>query len=439
MLQTATRRRSLSQVLGVRAYGIAFLLLLALLIALAIGAYSKAFTPVVHVTLETNRIGNQLLELSDVKVRGLIVGEVRSITSDGDRASVDLALNPDHVELIPANVEARLLPKTLFGEKFVSLVVPPEPATEHIREDDVIPQDRSSTAIELQQVFENLLPLLRAVQPADLAYTLNALATALEGRGDRLGENLTLVNEYFTELNPAMPVIQQDISGLADLASLYADAAPDLLRLMRNQAVTLDTIVQKQDTYAAFLAGTTGFANTTTQVLSENENRIIRLGQVSRPTLGVLAKHAPVYPCLLQGMERWVPRIDGAFSENALHIRLEVVPQRQAYQPGDEPEFNDDRGPNCYDLPGGGSFGQDNPFPGTTFANGRNSGGGGAASVVPTALMVDPASGTAGTAAEQRLMGALLAPQMGMDAGSVPDVATLLVGPMARGTEVHQR
>ena len=439
MLQTATRRRSLGQVLGVRAYGIAFLVILALLIALAIGAYSKAFTPVVHVTLETNRIGNQLLELSDVKVRGLIVGEVRSITSDGDRASVDLALNPDHVELIPANVQARLLPKTLFGEKFVSLVVPPQPADEHISEGDVIPQDRSSTAIELQQVFENLLPLLRAVQPADLAYTLNALATALEGRGERLGENLTLVNEYFTELNPAMPVIQQDISGLADLASLYADAAPDLLRLMRNQAVTLQTIVEKQDTLAAFLAGTTGFADTTTQVLSENENRIIRLGQVSRPTLEVLAKHSPVYPCLLQGMTNWIPRVDGAFSEEALHITLEVVPQRHAYQPGDEPEFNDKRGPTCYDLPGGGTYSQANPFPGTTFANGRNSGGGGGASRVPQALMVDPASGTAGTPAEQALMAALLAPQMGMGASQVPDVATLLVGPMARGTEVHQR
>lgn len=438
MLQTVTRRRSLGQVLGVRAYGIAFLVILALLIAVAIGAYAKAFTPVVRVSLETNRIGNQLMELSDVKIRGLIVGEVRSVSSDGEVATIDLALNPDHTELIPANVEARLLPKTLFGEKFVSLVVPEEPADEHIRAGDVITQDRSETAIELERVFEGLLPLLRAVQPEDLAYTLNALATALEGRGDRLGENFTLVNDYFTEFNPSLPVLQQDISGLADLANLYADASPDLLRLLRNQAVTSSTFVEKQDTLAAFLAGTTGFANTTTTVLSENEGRIVRVGQVSRPTLEVLAKHSPTYPCLLQGMADWIPRIDGAFSENALHITLEVVPQREPYQPGEEPEFNDRRGPECYDLPGGQSFSQENPFPGTTFDNGTG-GRSSAGSTVPTALMVDPASGSAGTAAERRVMGALLAPQLGVTQAQVPDVATLLVGPMARGTEVHQR
>lgn len=438
MLQAATRRRSLGQVLGVRAYGIAFLVILALLLALAVGAYAKAFTPVVRVSLETNRIGNQLMAQSDVKIRGLIVGEVRGVSSDGEKATIDLALDPDRVELIPANVEARLLPKTLFGEKFVSLVVPEQPAQESIRGGDVITQDRSETAIELERVLEGLLPLLRAVQPADLAYTLNALATALEGRGERLGENFTLVNDYFTELNPAMPVIQQDISGLADLASLYADAAPDLLRLLRNQAVTASTFVEKQDTLAAFLAGTTGFANTTTAVLSENENRIVRLGQVSRPTLEVLAKHAPAYPCLLQGMANWVPRVDDAFSQNALHITLEVVPQRDAYRPGEEPQFNDRRGPACYDLPGGGSFSQDNPFPGTTFDNGTG-GRSTSGSAVPASLMVDPASGSAGTAAERAVMGALLAPQLGVTAPQVPDVATLLVGPMARGTEVHQR
>ena len=55
----------------------------------------------------------------------MIVGEVRSVSSDGRKATIDLALQPRTVGLIPANVSARLLPKTLFGEKFVDLVLPP--------------------------------------------------------------------------------------------------------------------------------------------------------------------------------------------------------------------------------------------------------------------------------------------------------------------------
>jgi hypothetical protein len=113
-----------SALLGQRLTGLLFLGVILGLIGLTIALYQKAFTPVVRVVLEADSIGNQLSVGGDVKVRGLIVGEVRGVSSTGDGATLDLALDPDQVDLIPADVEAQLLPKTLFGEKFVSLVVP---------------------------------------------------------------------------------------------------------------------------------------------------------------------------------------------------------------------------------------------------------------------------------------------------------------------------
>ncbi len=430
--------------LTTRAYGLVFLLVLSVLVGLSVAAYNDAFTRVVEVTLETNRVGNQLQKQSDVKIRGLLVGEVRDITSDGEKARVRLALDPAHVELIPANVEARLLPKTLFGEKYVSLVEPSTPASRRIREGDVITQDRSKAATELETVFEGLLPLLQAVQPQDLAITLNAMASALEGRGERLGQNLTLVYDYFRQLGPHMPALQADISGLADVASLYADTAPDLLRMLRNFTTTGTTIVDKQDTLVAFLSGTTGFADTTREVLSENEKRIIQLGRVSRPTLEVLAKHSRTYPCLLKGLAGWLPRIKEAWAGGALNITLEVVPQREPYRPGDEPRWKEAGRASCYELPNP-SGSQENPWQGVRFDDGAATSN----SRIPAALvdrpapagapLVDPSSGLAGTASEQEVVGALLAPQLGTSPDDVPDVATLLFGPMARGTLVGQR
>jgi len=107
------------------------------------------------VTLKSERIGNQLQNASDVKIRGLIVGEVRSITSTGDGASIEMALQPDQVAGIPVNVSARILPKTLFGERFVDLVIPTDPSATTIAAGDTIGQDRSTVAIELEQVFDN--------------------------------------------------------------------------------------------------------------------------------------------------------------------------------------------------------------------------------------------------------------------------------------------
>ena len=432
MLMKAPGRSALSQGVLLRTYGLVFLLVLALLVGLTIAIYNKAFVDVVPVTLQTNRVGNQLAPPADVKLRGMIVGEVRDVRSDGERATVELALNPETAGLIPADVTARLLPKTLFGEKYVDLQVPARPSGQRIAAGDVITQDRSSTAIELETVLDNLLPLLRTIQPEKLNATLNALATALEGRGERLGENLELVDGYFTELNPSLETIKTDLSGLADVSEIYADAAPDLARMLRNFSVSTRTIEEKSRAYAGFLAGTAGFATTTTDFLAENEQRIIQVNAVGRPTLELLARYSPEYPCLLQGLTQSNDFIGKTFANGELHITLEVVRSRRGFQPGEEPEFGENRGPQCYGLPN-----PPRPWPGNEFRDGSNYATGNA-SVVPSfaAPLVDPTSGHSGTAEEQRVVDALVAPSMGVRAAEVPDLATLLFGPMARGTAV---
>lgn len=430
--------------LGDRAYGVAFLLVVASLIGLSIASFQKVFTDVVMVSLETDRIGSQLQESSDVKIRGLIVGEVREIETTGSGARLQLALQPEMVGQIPADVSARLLPKTLFGERYVDLVAPAPGAGsgERIQAGDVIGQDRTSVAIELEQVFEDLLPLLRTVQPEKLSATLNALASTLDGRGTRLGQNLVMADRYFRELNPHMPAIQADISGLADLASTYAVAAPELVRAAKALVTTNTTIVQKQDDLLGFFAGTAGFANTTAQFLERNGDRIIQAGRVGRPSLALFAEYSPQYPCMATALANWVPHIDGAWKDETFHITLEITPQRKGYQPGEEPAWGEDRGPNCYGLPS--QYGsQANPRPGITFDDGTNGPGNGASSALPSAFTTDKAmgiadadSGLAGTEEEQKVVAALLS----MDGPAEPSaITTLLAGPMLRGSVVSQR
>jgi hypothetical protein len=51
----------------------------------------------------------------------------------------------------------------------------------------------------------------------------------------------------------------------------------------------------------------------------------------------------------------------------------------------------------------------------------------------------DLTSGVAGTAAERAVVDVIAAPVMGVPVDDVPDVATLLFGPLARGSEVNLR
>ena len=419
-----------------RLAGVGFLVVVALLVGLTIAMYEKAFTPVVDVTLQADRIGNQLSAPADVKLRGLIVGEVRGVSSTGDGATIDLALQPSKVGLIPKNIQAQLLPKTLFGEKFVELVLPESPSAEHIKQGDVIPQDRSETALETERVINDLMPLLQSLKPADLSLALNALSSALRGRGDRLGKNFVLVDAYFKQLNPELPKIQQNFQGLADLADNYAAATPDLLRVLDNfAAVSRNTVDQKEE-LATFLSATATFATTADTFLRDNERRLVTLASASRPSLEVYRRYSPEFPCMARGLTAWQPRVERSFGglQPGLHITLEVTKDNGAYTTGQQPKFLDDRGPQCYGLPkpkvpaddinykDGYKDGQ----PGTTQA--------GAASAA--AVAANPALYLAEPQVQRQMLDSVVAPVMGVPYDGVPDIAELLFGPVARGTTV---
>lgn len=269
--------------LRLRVYGVVFLAVIALLLSLSVAVYRQAFTPVVRVRLEADSLGNQLDPQADVKLRGLLVGEVRAVHSDGTKATLDLALKPEYAAYIPSDVHARLLPKTLFGEKYVDLVAPASPSVRPIRAGDVITQDRTRVGIELQQLTNDLLPLLRAVQPGKLNATLSAFATALEGRGDRIGDNLTRLEAYLRRLNPHLPSLTEDIARFAQVTEIYGDAAPDLMNILRNTVTTSRTIVEEKDRLATALKSTATVAGTGQDFLAANGDRLITLGRVSRP------------------------------------------------------------------------------------------------------------------------------------------------------------
>lgn len=409
------------RVLRLRLYGVVFIAVLALLLSLSVAVYRQAFTPVVRITLEADSLGNQLDPRADVKLRGVLVGEVREVRADGTKATLDIALQPEHVPGIPSDVHARLLPKTLFGEKYVDLVPSAASSARPIRAGDVITQDRTRVGMEVQQLMNDLLPLLRTVQPGKLNATLSAFATALEGRGDRIGGNLTRLEAYLRRLNPHLPSLTEDIARFAEVAEVYGDAAPDLMDILRNTVTTSRTIVEQKDRLAAALRSTATVAGTTEDFLDANGDRLIALGRVSRPTLELFARYSPEYPCLLAGLVRQEKASEEAFRGGKMHITLEVVQPQGAYEPGEEPRYGEHSGPDCRDLPG-----PPVPAPGAHLDDGSKSGGSSSGRPLDVSA----------TRAEQRAVGSLVAPALGVPADEVPPVATLLFGPLARGTAV---
>jgi virulence factor Mce-like protein len=433
-----------------RLQGVGFLVVVALLLAFTVAVYNKAlpWQSTDKVTLVADRIGNQLVVPADVKLDGVLVGRVSGVHTDGQRAFLTLQINKSQISDIPANVEARILPKTLFGEKFVDLVAPPgRPAPDHLRPGATIPQDRSKTAIELQTVFNDLVPLLRTLKPAELSVTLSNLADAVRGRGDALGHNLELVETYFSRFNQDLPNFEHDIRALASVAGSYADAAPDLLAMLRNFSVNAHTFNEKQDVFAQFLTASAGFATTGTRVLGDNADRLIRLAQVSQPVADLYAKYSIVFECMPNGLSIYDrTRLEQTFAQGPyLHITLTPVGDRGAYTVADRPKSSDITSlvlpPNCFGLPYGNNALHPvySRFPGPHPTDNYQCAGYTAPPTCPTLGSNPPSPPAGGAPAEQNLIAGLMSPVLGRASPSAAGLEDLLLGPMLRGMAVSIR
>jgi virulence factor Mce-like protein len=441
-----------------RLQGLAFLVVLVLLLGLAVATYQKAFTTVAHVTLKTGTVGNQLEEASDVKVRGVIVGEVRAVHAGLSAATIDLAIDPQYLPEIPANVSAQLLPKTLFGERYVSLALPSRPTPARLADGAVIGEDRSSSAIELQRVIDDLLPLLQAVQPQDLSFTLGAVADALRGRGNALGQNLVNTGTYVGGINKVLPQLEADIPKLADFADTYNSAAGDLLSVLDNLSVTNRTLVDQKEQLRRTFTVVGSSSDTLAGFLTTNEQNLISLAKTSEPVLGVFARYSPEYPCLLNGLARFDPIISSAFgAPGSPYLRLNVtvnMPQRNPYQPGDQPQYVANSGPSCRGLTNidaiiaaaqSGKYYCPYPAPDGVTSPDNPSGNpqclGGSGSASPSAPSAQTGQSVptslVGSTSELDFVKSILGYQTGQPPQQVPDLSAATLAPVLRGTQVN--
>ena len=187
--------------------------------------FSKAFTEYDDVTLTSSKSGLSLPERADVKLRGMIVGVVRDDEIEDGKVHLTLGMDPQLIDRVPRDVRAEIIPKTLFGEKYVSLIPTGSGTGEHLRAGDTI--TNAVVPVEFEKFFNDIYPLLTAVPPEKVAYTLTALANSLEGRGDSLGQTLEDSNEYLKKFNPENKQAIDDIVALGQVSNTYARQMDD--------------------------------------------------------------------------------------------------------------------------------------------------------------------------------------------------------------------
>lgn len=434
--QTSTVKRRL---LGLLLFG-----LVIGFVTLTVLQYNQVFTKTSAIYLVTDSAGNSLPVRADVKIRGVLVGAVASQEARDDKVVLKLEIKPDQMRNIPANTTARLLPKTLFGERFVALELPADAQAE-IKPGSSIVQDSSGDAVQVDEMLDKLLPILKAVPPQDLSVTLTSINNMLEGRGESIGEQLEQLSEVVTAVSDRLPDVQADLRGLAEFSRVYATAAPDLIDALDNLRTTNTTIVERQTDIRALLLSATDTAGMSADLLDTTADSFIRVSSQSVRPLQVFADASPTFNCTFGSFADVAVKgreiVGWEDPHPGIRVSLTFVNPRGRYLPNqDEPRIFDTRKSKCYPraLPG-----VPYPIPDGTLNDGSyqppTTNPGDAQRLYPPLPQYStaPQVGIAGSQLEQDSLADIYSAATGEEQANIPGWTTMIGAPALRGNEVE--
>ncbi len=315
--------------------GLGLVVALLAVFGLSIALFGGKFTKTVPVTVISERAGLVMNPDAKVKMRGVQVGTVKSIDYRPDgTAALQLDMDPSQLHLIPSNVNVDIASSTVFGAKFVQLEAPPNPKAETLQKGQVLKGDH--VTVEINTVFQQLVSVLDAIDPAKLNETLGAISQAFNGRGEKFGQTLTDFNALLAKIEPSLPNLAHDIEASVPTLTAYGDAAPDLVSTIANTTTLSNTIVDEQSNLDQFLVSAIGLADLGNEVVGGNRQALTDLLHVLVPTTDLLYEYRKSLWCGIGGLVPFAkspPQFSGIFVSSGLTLGVE----RYRY-PGDLPK-----------------------------------------------------------------------------------------------------
>jgi virulence factor Mce-like protein len=339
---------------GVQSYarplaGLGTIVVVGAIVALAMALFQGSFTKTVPVTVVSPRAGLVMNPDAKVKMRGVEVGRVGSIDVRANgQAVLNLDMQPSQMHLIPANVLVDIASTSVFGAKFVELVPPADPSLQHLAPGAVL-QNKSVT-VEINTVFEQLTSLLSSIDPAKLNETLGAIASAVNGRGHKIGQTISDLDAYLAKQDQYLPALSHDLEALPVVSNAYADAAPNLIATADNTIKISKTLVDEQHNLDAFLLSSIGLADTGNDVVGANRQGLTDSLHLLVPTTNLLNEYHQALWCGLKGSMENLHVPNNTEPMIYAQVFLGFGAERYRY-PGNLPKVAASGGPQCANLP----------------------------------------------------------------------------------------
>src|SRR5829696_1736045 len=205
----------------------------------------------------------QLVKGNLVQTGGAPVGKVTDIdlTADG-QAEVTMKIEDDHAPLRRGTL-ATVRQASLSGvaNRYIDLRMAPQSA-KRIPDKGIIDQDSTTTAVDLDQIFNTFEPKTRKA----LQGVIDGSANQIKGQGKAFNEGIAYLNpslaassRLLRELNRDTPLLERFIVSSSQLVTDIADRHDDLAGLVDDLATTTTAIGNQNQALAESIGRLPGF------------------------------------------------------------------------------------------------------------------------------------------------------------------------------------
>lgn len=293
--------------------GLLLTLVLLAAVGLVFALFAGVFTRYDPLTVQLPANSTAVLPGSAVQYRdvsiGKVVGRARALP-DGT-ALVDVKIDPGVLEDVPASVRASVVPISVFGNQYVVLAPPAEAPTGGValRAGARVPARAVAPSVSVQETVGSLDRLLVALKPAELNAALTAVAQALQGQGEQLGQTAEIASTYLIALQPLWPTVVEDLGLLAPVAEQLATSSPDIIGILGNQLTTAATITDGPDLVRRLISGSGSFAAQSDLLVRDVEQPFSLLAEASGPFLDAISADPQTVSKLLEGLDEFAKSV----------------------------------------------------------------------------------------------------------------------------------
>ena len=203
----------------------------------------------------------------EVRLAGVRVGSIQDVALyKGAKALVTFGV--DKTVPLTTTTQTVIRYRNLIGQRYLALVDGPSDGR-NLRPGELIPEDRTQPALNLNVLFNGFRPLLAGLEPGDINQLSFELVKVLQGEGGTVESLFSRVASLSGALADRDALIGQVIENLNGVLGPLDSRDKQLTALITNLQAFISGLSQDRDAIGASLVSIDELAGTTASLLKE--------------------------------------------------------------------------------------------------------------------------------------------------------------------------